>query len=374
MERFFVLGANHKSGAIGLSYKRRFEIVGRNTGNMLIGNALYQQLMYAKWGGGSIADHPMHIRRNWDRIVLPAANFLHRNFDFSTWADLIESVDLPCFMVGLGAQAPCDSELITDIPKGTIRFIRAVADRTRSIGVRGYYTADVLEKLGIINIDVVGCPSFYTNNCELLYVRKKNFEEIKKVVITGSANVIEHSYDPAMARQVEQKFFRLADTRNFSYVLQSELPEILYIENLDEGQKPFLIRATNTMNYSSVDEYASVIRRVGKVFFDVQKWFDWMRNQDLVIGTRLHGAVAGMLQGVPSIIIYHDTRTKETSELMHFPCISLLEAKSMSLEAIYEGINFERSNKRYINMLSRYINFIEKNGIRHKFSQQLRRM
>ena len=367
MERLFILGADHQAGSSDLPYQHRFRNTGKNTGNLLIGNGLYRQLRYARWGGGSIANSPENIRENFDRIVLPAANFLHSNFDFSHWARVVESVDLPCFMAGLGAQAPSDRKLITDIPKGTVRFIKAVAERSRSIGVRGYYTAAVLEKFRITNIDIVGCPSFYTNLSEPICIKKKLFKDIHKVVVTGSSNVIPHSYNPVIARQVECKLFRMADVHDFYYVLQSEASEILYLEHFGETQKSTLERSAKILNYSNADEFASVIRRIGKVFFDVQEWLDWMTDRDLVIGTRLHGAIAGSLRGVPAIIIFHDARTKEISELMHFPRISLSEAQSMSLEAIYEQIDFQASNRRHMEMLCRYIKFIEKNGMQHNF-------
>lgn len=366
-QKLFVLGANRRAGADSLSYQERFEITGRNTGNLLIGNGLYRQLQYARWGGASVSNPPGYIKEKFDRIVLPSANYLNRHFDLSAWARFVESVDLPCLMVGLGAQAPDKKTVLTDIPKGTIRFIKAVAERSESIGVRGHYTAEVLKKLGINNIDVVGCPSFYTNLSKPPDVTKKRFKGIKEIVITGSSNVISHSYNPTLAGQVERKLFRMADTENFAYVLQSELPEILYLEKTDATRKLALKQSAKVLGYASVDAYAATICRTGKVFFDVQEWFNWMRKQEFVIGTRLHGAVAALLQGVPALIICHDTRTKEMCELMRFPHISLSDAEDLSLEDMYEQAAFRTMHDRYVHMCSRYVAFLEKNGVPHKF-------
>ena len=366
-ERFFVLGANHRAGADNLSYQERFKIVGRNTGNLLIGNGLYRQLQYVKWGGASIADPPKHIRQNFDRIVLPSANYLNRHFDLSAWARFVKSVDLPCLMVGLGAQAPDNKNVLTDIPKGTIQFIKEVAERSQSIGVRGSYTADVLKKLGIDKIDVVGCPSFYTGLSGSLHVAKRSFSNIHNIAVTGSSNVIPHSYDPRLAAQVELKLFRMADAGNFAYVLQSELPEILYLEKAEMSRKLAMKRSAEIMGYTSLDAYAATIRRIGKVFFDVQEWFDWIRNRGFIVGTRLHGAVAALLQGVPALIVCHDMRTREMCELMRFPHVSLSAARDLSLEEMYEQADFQAMNNRYVFMRSKYVEFLEKNGVRHQF-------
>lgn len=366
-ERLFVLGANHRAGSDNLSYQERFEIIGYNTGNLLIGNGLYRELQYAKWGGGAISNPPEYIREKFDRIVLPSANYLHRHFDLSAWARFVESVDLPCLMVGLGAQAPDKKTVLTDIPKGTIQFIRAVAERSESIGVRGHYTAEMLKKLGINNIDTIGCPSFYTNLSRPLDVTKKAFRDVKKIVATGSSNVIPHSYNPTLAGQVERKLFRMADIENFPYVLQSELPEILYLEKADANRKLALKQSAKALGYASVDAYAATIRRIGKIFFDVQEWFNWIGKQEFVIGTRLHGSVAALLQGVPALIICHDMRTKEMCELMRFPHISLSDAEDLSLEDMYEQAAFREMYGRYVHMCSRYVAFLEKNGMQHKF-------
>lgn len=366
-ERFFVLGANHRAGSDDLCYQERFEIIGYNTGNLLIGYGLHRQLQYVKWVGASIADPPEHVRQNFDRIVLPSANYLSRHFDLSEWARFVESVDLPCLMVGLGAQAPDNKNILTNIPKGTVQFVKAVAERSQSIGARGDYTAEVLKKFGIDNVEAVGCPSFYTGLSRPLCVAKRRFSDIHNIAVTGSSNVIPHSYDPRLAEQVERKLFRMADAGNFAYVLQSELPEILYLEKAVMNRKLALKRSAKIMGYASVDAYAATIRRIGKIFFDVREWFDWIKSQGFVIGTRLHGAVAALLQGIPALVVCHDMRTREMCELMRFPHVSLSAARDLSLEEMYGQADFPEMNRHYVFMRSKYIEFLEKNGVRHQF-------
>ena len=367
MERLFIVGANHEAGDRDWPVERRFELSGRNTGNLLIGNGLHRQLKYARWGGDSIASDPQRIRENYDRIVLPASNFLGGHADFSRQAEFVDSVDLPCLMVGLGAQSPSDEQEVAHIPKGTIRFIHAVADRSNTIGVRGYYTAEVLRGLGVNNVDVVGCPSFYTNLSQPVCIREIDFDSVERIVFNGSSNVIPHAYDQELARNVERKLFRMADDRDFPYVLQSEIDQILHLVDLKAEQNSGMKRSAKILGYPDVVEFASVVRRIGKVFFEVQEWFDWMGDKDLVVGTRIHGAVAGLLQGVPAIVIYHDSRTKEMSELMNFPRASLAEASVKSLREIYDQADFEKCNRRHEVMLDRYVDFLDKNGISHRF-------
>ena len=367
MERLFIAGARHEAGARDWPVERRFALSGRNTGNLLIGNGLHRQLKYARWGGDSIASDPERIRENYDRIVLPASNFLGGHADFSQEAEFVDSVDLPCLMVGLGAQSPSDEQEVAHIPKGTIRFIHAVADRSNTIGVRGCYTAEVLRGLGVNNVDVVGCPSLYTNLSKPICIREIDFDRVERIVFNGSSNVIPHAYNRKLARKVERKLFRMADDGNFPYVLQSEIDQILYLADLEAEQISGMKRSAKILGYRDVVKFASVVRRIGKVFLDVQEWFDWMGDKDLVVGTRIHGAVAGLLQGVPAIVIYHDSRTKELSELMNIPRASLAEASVMSLREIFEQADFDKYNRRHRIMVGRYVNFLDRNGIGHRF-------
>ena len=144
----------------------------------------------------------------------------------------METADLPCLMVGLGAQAHDYEKLAPRIPAGTVRFVRAVADRSRVIGVRGEYTASVLHDLGVANVAVLGCPSFYTNLTAPLRVQRKPFAGVEKIAVTGTTDVVGLSFDPQAKAEVERTLFRLADASSHPYVFQSvgELEEVIISE------------------------------------------------------------------------------------------------------------------------------------------------
>ena len=365
-ERLFILGAWHSAGRAEWPWKVRFRSAGRNTGNLLVGHAAYRQLKHAALGAMH-THRPEHVREHFDRIVVMATNFLSPHADLSALADVVETADLPCLMVGLGAQADDYRQLAADIPAGTVRFVRAVAERSRLIGVRGEYTASVLRDLGVANVAVLGCPSCYVNLSAPLRVARRRFAEIEKVAVTGTADVVGHSFDPEAKAEVERTLFRVADAARHPYVFQSERPEILYLERPDPERAAALERSARGMGYPGVDAYGAAVRRIGRVFFDVEEWFDFVRGQDLVIGTRLHGAVAALLQGVPAIVIYHDSRTREICELLGFPRISVTEARGLSLEAIYDRVSFHELARRHAALLPRYVGFLECNGVAHAF-------
>ena len=366
LERLYVLGAWHSAGESGWRWEVRFRSAGRNTGNLLVGHAACRQLRHAALGAMH-THRPAQIRGHFDRVVVVATNFLSPHFDLSALADVVETADLPCLMVGLGAQAAGYRRLAPELQAGTVRFARAVAERSAVIGVRGEYTASVLRDLGIHNVEVLGCPSFYTNLSAPLRVERKPFSAVERVAVTGTTDVVGLSFDPQAKAEVERALFRLADASGHPYVFQSELPEILYLERPDPERVQALAPSAGRMGYDRVEEYAAAVRRIGRVFFDVDAWFDFVRGRDLVVGTRLHGAVAALLQGVPAIVVYHDSRTREICELLGLPRISVTEARGLSLEAIYDRVRFEELTPRHAALIPRYVDFLERNGVAHCF-------
>ena len=133
---------------------------GGNSGNLLIGNALHKQL------GVETLSQPLRtfdkkkIEEDYDMIVIGASNFLFEGFDFGSHAKFLDEVQLPVTIIGLGAQAPSYDKKI-NIPEGTQRFVRIISERSATLGVRGHYTAQVLNDIGIKNVRAIGCPSMY---------------------------------------------------------------------------------------------------------------------------------------------------------------------------------------------------------------------
>ena len=203
--RTLFVGAPVDAPAEGLDPSEQFEKTGRNTGNLLIGTALRRQLAIDEYAVGTHFD-PVQVNESFDLIAIPAANFIYERFDFGYLADFIERTRLPCLMVGIGAQSPNMNTFSIDIPEGTKRFVKIVGERSKSIGVRGEYTAGVLERLGVKNVTVTGCPSLYWNLRPDIDIRAdKRGSASLKVVVNGSSNVIQHSINPAAAANVERQ-------------------------------------------------------------------------------------------------------------------------------------------------------------------------
>jgi Polysaccharide pyruvyl transferase len=358
--------------------------VGRNTGNLFIGDAIRRHLSVASFQTaesllqqqGEPRTTPRlarldkldraFIESSYDVIVIGAANFLFEQFDFSGWADFLESVRIRCVIIGLGAQAPDYGRPVT-VPAGTMRMVKIIAERSRSLGVRGRFTAATLERLGIKNVRVIGCPSMYWTCQPTLSLKPSNVSQRLVVYTNGSASVAEHSFDPDAARRVEAMIARLSFDHGYAYVLQDEVDLMAVVRagsNLDPATVDHL-KARYGLSAIGADVFLEFVRRRMKVFSETGDWLNAVRHADLVLGTRFHGCVVGLLAGVPCMLFVHDARTREMSELLQIPRLDVSSVREIDVGTLYDSLNLEPTQASYAGLYRNYVEFLDENDLEH---------
>lgn len=358
---------------LGLSTRQKFEYVGNNTGNLLIGQSIFEEIVSTEHGYGMRV--PVNeIDDRFDMIVIAAANFIFRNFDFGHLADYIEKTNLPVMMVGLGAQAPKEGHNFDDIPAGTKRLLSIVSERSKVIGVRGYHTAEVMEKFGHKNVRAVGCPSFYRALTRNLQITQPTNYANCRISLNGSRNVFSHSYSPSNALRVEAEIVKFAVTNELGYVLQNEEPE-LYIAAGDETSPDsmrHLSAIVRQMGLSITEEkYEEVVKSRFKVFFTLEEWDSYIREFDASIGSRFHGNLIALTNGKPAIIIAHDSRTTEMAQLMHIPHLRIDEIKNIDIIEWFNSADFNEFEKQYRQLYDHFADFLSENGLKHRLVDAL---
>jgi hypothetical protein len=373
MTRILFLGAPIEAVAEpGLDYKTKFERTGHNTGNLLIGYALRRQLVCSSYKYGN-PGNSSNINQDFDLIAIPAANFIYKGFDFGWLADIIEKTTLPCLIVGLGAQLPSISSSEIDIPEGSKRFLKVISERVTSIGVRGAFTADVLARLGVKNTTVTGCPSLYWSLGPEIRITKKSWSPDFRVSLNGSRNVTQHSFSADDAMRVEGALLKLAITQGYDYVLQNEFPEfdLLYTDPpLTDALRLSLQSISNRFALGvTPEEYATFAKKLCKAFFSVEGWADYIQMKDFSFGTRFHGNMIALLNGVPAVIIAHDSRTTEMCQFMKIPYHAVNQCDPTQLQRLYEEADFETFSSHYRTLYANYLEFLKQNQVRHSLKE-----
>lgn len=327
--RIAVIGtAGRLAGSYKQTTRRLFRETGLNTGNLVFQHAVSEFLPEEKHYFGWNVD-PMHLRNNFDVLVFPAANQLYPNWEMSHLAEVFEKARLPLIVVGLGAQAHDESAELNFKP-GTVRFMKVLSERCTNIGVRGEFTATILEKHGVQNSVVVGCPSNFINSDNALgqsmMSRIDGIDRCTRVLLNTDLNRAQASF----AR-------RLIDwSSNFETRVVCQDPEsaVSLARGFDHSCEDLEEISDLLFSSRAVDNTSSTLRSLLVTFFDVAAWIEYARRFDLSIGTKLHGNMVAWQAGVPAVFMPHDARVSELIDSMKLPFLNP--------EAIEEVISLSR--------------------------------
>lgn len=349
------------------SFDRLYQRVGQNTGNLLFTNAVWNQIDGPKERFNFTFD-PEKLNERVEALVIPAANWLSPHVDFSDLADLVERLTIPVVLIGLGAQNH-DFTGHVPIPEGTVRFIRAVADRSASISVRGDYTRKILKKLGITNVTVTGCPSLYHDFRRFERPPAPLRIRIERGLVHSTRYAA--SYAPfAQTDSVHRQLFRFAYAEGLDLLIQSEPEEMALLtgysgpDDIDGRLRNLLIEIYQAESWDALLDYW---RARVRLYFDVDSWARSLDAYDYVIGTRLHGTIMALNSGVPGVLIHHDSRTRE---MVEFAAIPSVDARGFQVTPARIRSRIERADyaayytRREANKAT-YRAFLERNSLPH---------
>jgi hypothetical protein len=364
--RIFLMGANPAFDTHSVtSPAARRQKTGGNSGNQVIAYGLLKGLSYntVSWDGSL---SPSRVNELFDVIVIAAANFLFPNFDFTQMADFIEATDLPCVMVGVGAQSN-DYNVNLPLKPGTVRLMQIVSERSKLIGARGPFSAEVLANIGVKNVQVTGCPSYYMSGLPTLSIDKPALPKHPKVSINLSRDVIPHSFDPLKMKDVIRGIAGEAIRFDGEFVAQTELDEIVLSEGKETPESDeALARAFEFFKGISSDDAVRIwLRNNMRVYWSVDKWLAHARQLDFVVGQRFHGNMVAIQAHKPAMFVCHDSRTTEMCEFLGLPFLQIREIGNVNFFELYDRVDVDKLSATYKRLYPLYKSFLESNGLRH---------
>jgi hypothetical protein len=338
--RVAFVGTNGGVSFASRGFEAALEEIGLNVGNALFQYALWDVVSNPKFiikPGEDIG----FVRENADVLVIPAANQVHPEWDMSAWADLVEGLDMPTVVIGLGAQAWINDSTAMEMQPGTMRFLKAASERTSNIGVRGEFTQEVLAKLGIKNTIITGCPSRMINRMVTgasIQEKLSGLRGRKDLRIGHLYGTFEEPARPAesklsaIVREFEHGVILQTDPKLMRLVLDGQVTDREYISWFGQIARPDL----------NADNYFKDLRARGMFFSDARSWVDRMGFFDLVIGMRIHGAIAGIAGHTAAICVAFDSRTLELAKSMGIPYLLHTDVeKSDNLDDLLDKVIFD---------------------------------
>lgn len=344
-----------------------------NTGDMTVYDSTLKLLDY-RMSCRINTDLPVNpelasrIRDMYDVIVLRASNYIHEEMEWGFFTDWLEALQLPVLCLGVGAQAAHLHKI--ELPATGKRVWQMIADRVRSIGVRGAFTASVLNDNGVKNSEVVGCPSIFRSRQPILTLRHKPVHNINRVAFslrreTGN----NYTDDPQKFLDVQKKLI-LRINKQFDLVLTAhgELEEkIFYYRDVSRAQEAKeTLRNSGWFDRSGDGEMEKIY--ASRLFFTtvVSHYDELVKSVDATIGYRVHGVLPALAAGTPSVLLRYDARSAELAETLHVPLLDPDEALHQSFSQVFASERFAEFEQSYPLMYDNMKNFLIKNDIANK--------
>ena len=332
-------------------------LAGGNTGNIIFTEAVKEQVRFEEeiW----INPTALHAIHN-PSVIIPAANFIISGNQDSLAEALIRfmnGTNCPITLAGLGAQSTSQlntpSKLMKHVSNAKKQCFKMLSERTVTLGIRGEFTAECLELLGIHNYRIIGCPSLYK-------YMNGTFPKLPK----PSLDNVQISVTPPDL--TDNKILEMGYSLQADWLMQMSTDLVEYKDNLDELDK-YKISQYFPKLLISEDKLKSYIRKHGKTFWTVEEWEKYYRYNHIsfAFGSRFHGNMAALRNNVPALWITHDSRTTELVHTLNLPFITrdnFVEDIVMP-ERLLEYCDYSKFYDQYPKLLLNYKKFLTENHI-----------
>ncbi|HZL75988.1 MAG TPA: polysaccharide pyruvyl transferase family protein [Propionibacteriaceae bacterium] len=336
----------------------RQNLIGNNTGNLVFSQAVYRLLSAAGADvetSGLARSHPRVINSRFDHVVIPLANAFRSTYleTLDALSNLIEQLSIPVTVLGVGSQASLKGVYkgADTVDPATTRFVRAVLNRSPSIGVRGDHTRDYLKSLGFgdEHVKVIGCPS--------MFMYGPNLKVEKKVESLSYDSPIAFNVSPYVPEMGPLSLYAAEHFPNLVYMAQNiQTLELMLYGSYPKGKR------MNAMAASGAPitlEHPLIRSDRVRFFLDPKTWFEHLAEYDFSFGTRIHGNIAALLAGTPALLLAHDSRTLELAEYHEIPhrTITSIEDDADPL-SLYAECDWNRLNKAHPDRWDSFASFL----------------
>ena len=362
MTRILIRGTKSPLEAVPAERVLDDNLIANNSGNLLFLETAFKVLSTrdAEVTPDRLAAHrlgPDEINERFDVYVLPLANAFRGSFEDSLvrLTQVIERLTIPVVVLGVGVQTAKSHVpgAIRPFDDSVKAFARAVLDRSPSIGVRGETTQAYLNELGFRDVEVIGCPSMFLHGDRLVVDKRPTLDRDARIGMGITPRI--SRLGPIVTNHLERY-------PNFEYIGQ----DIEALRLLLWGESP-----PDDDGTSPLPSYAAhpLVRDDKSVFFvDPWPWIDHMRRTDFVFGTRIHGSIAAVLAGTPSVLLTHDARTLELARYFELPQRWLGDVPpDVDAADLYAEADFGPLMAGHARRFQTFTTYLERHGLRHVF-------
>lgn len=357
-------------------------LIGANCGNLLYAFGVYRTLktedvtidMDYYGVEREFKDEDIdRINETYDAYICPLADAFRNEFagKLIKYANFIKRLKIPFYVIGMGLR---EEQLLEDGTRSfdykfneeALTFLKAVLSKSAMVGLRGEMTGEYLKFLGFKeekDYSVIGCPSMYIAGRhlhirEVPQLRNGAFSDSLKLSLNLSTKTPQ-----SMLRFLNNQRKRFKDY----YCIFQNTNDLALIYYGAEYKTRFDVK--NDLYPLKISNPIMKEDR-GRMFINIPTWLRFMKNRDLSVGSKLHGNIAAILGGCPSILFPIDGRMNELIRYHKFPFVTKVELeKCKTLEDVVAKADLTSYIGAQSANFDHFVDFIEKNGLDHIYKQ-----
>lgn len=270
-------------------------------------------------------------------LIIPSANWIASYFDPTGIVNYLNQIKIPIIFLGLGCQATSyEDQVVTH--KNSQLLLDFIVKNNCDVACRGHFTYDFLKKQNI-NSTITGCVSNLINQDPELKIKLQQKWSVETKHFCCLGNNIEENCK--IRSQAEFILFKLGIQNGF-YVQQSygSIIEALRFNNAYSKGTTLNLKRKLGLDYFDINEFEKIILQKTRFYISIEQWMEDVSRMDLCFGTRIHGNIIAHQSSCPSIVVYHDSRTRELAETMEYPRVSVEDFINIrSIEELKEKSN-----------------------------------
>lgn len=343
--------------------------IGTNVGNYMYSHSLCRLLTsegvnitpdYYKSSLQNSENIARYINNNFDCFVIPLADAFRKKFNLDAITNVVKKVKVPCIVIGVGLRAGYEPHLENgfEFDDKVKRFISAVLDKSSMVGVRGEITSDYLTRLGFkegVHHTAIGCPSLYMYGKHMQHIRENEITKDSRVCFNAS-------------------FTASRGVNEFILKQMEEFPDYYYIPQVLKELRLMLtgvpFNHKKTIPFPDTLIHPVYRDNRARFFLNSISWIDFLKHSDFSFGSRLHGNIAAVLAGTPSILLTKDARTRELASYHDLTCVRETEiTEDTNLFDLIEKADFDSVTKKQGENFDHFTWFLNQNGLHHIFEE-----
>jgi len=284
------------------------------------------------------------LRNDYDVCVVSLASHFGPSRDVSMLVRFLKELDIRTVFLSGGLDA---GQAGTDgVSKSIFELIDFCSSENQWVGVRGAASALYLHRQGLKNVVPLGCPTMYSKFSGQLESPK--LESRNEIAVpfhwSIAASLLNELSDHLLIGQdcIDEEIFLDAKAGR----IVRNIGERLGISQKEVLQKLDTAISTN-----------------GHFPKSYEAWYEVIGAQKALLSGRLHAAICGLTQGVPTVLTSWDMRTKEIIDYFQIPTVSDdVINKEGSIFAINTA-DFEKFNVRQGECWGRWSEFLRLNNL-----------